>query len=497
MEILHLELENLLAEDSKMVQIFERGPSKGALQSQILGQGIGQGAGAIAGTEFKRARTNSALDEISGIANQEGANPLDILVQFYKAFNNNPEALKNMPQLAPQLMQMVNAKNASKAGLPGDQEESRMRELERKYLPSQMKQEVEQNAQFQLPQFGQQQGQPITNDSLGSEQYHPTNMMKGGAPGNVPQTATAGEKKPVYSPGELSRKAHELVSTRAKSGIFITPSQAFEEIKNFNDENKLYNKAVEEERQERISSQQESGQAGIEALLKAFPQATPEEQSIFAGKAEELRRDNPSEAAFSRALAVEADKFKDNLVNIEADISAPRSYNRLHRMLNGNDKDIEAATKDLRVKLKPLHDLGLYDRERAVMTKAGYYPEEVDHTINPLSDRDEGIINRTPRPRKKYTVGGREEYLPNDRKNLRESISEIMKDNPRASLVLVRKGLEKKGYDWRAFKDELNDLISKNEVKLNDDQMKQIIHLDSPPLTTLEKLAEGLKLIGR
>ena len=229
--------------------------------------------------------------------------------------------------------------------------------------------------------------------------------------------------------------------------------------------------------------------------------------AIFQKKGEQAGAQIKSEADINKYLAIEAKNFKNTITNVKRDMSAPRSLNRYQRKMLGTQKNFEQAANDLRVKLKPLLDLGLYDTARNLLTDLGYYPEERENIINPLSEHEKTLMNKVPKATKisrPEELGGPQvpsffipyEYNPNEKENIKSGLQDLMKANPNFDLVLARKAFEDKGYDWRIFKDSLNELESQG-FKLTDDQETQRAYLDSPPLDTLGKILHGLGIVGR
>jgi hypothetical protein len=88
-------------------------------------------------------------------------------------------------------------------------------------------------------------------------------------------------------------------------------------------------------------------------------------------------------------------------------------------------------------------------------------------------------------------------YTEAARENISDGIRNLFEKDPGVSIVLARKAFEDKGYDWRLFKDAFNDLVQSEQIDLNDDQRNQLNYLDSPPLSSLEKILHGLNLVGR
>ncbi len=93
-----------------MVQIFERGPSRGALQAQILGEGF-KGAGEATGKLINRYETQNALENVRKMAKDPAANPVDILLDMYKEMSKTKQGAKIMPELSRMILQQRQIKN--------------------------------------------------------------------------------------------------------------------------------------------------------------------------------------------------------------------------------------------------------------------------------------------------------------------------------------------------------------------------------------------------
>lgn len=475
----------------------------------LLGQGFSQGLtgvlNQIVPQQIQRRQVQNALGELKNLP--KNASPMDLATALISATAGIPGAERYVGQLFPLLMQQSQANISQNVPTSA--------ELLNKSEPNPfVRAPSVSQAKANAPQFieGIRQGKtPIEQVAEETGKYIPKNVGSNEPPGNLPQPATAGIARTVLSPIEMVPAAKELAAQRTAAGMPTTVPQALEELKATNEENKLYNASVEEERRQRIESQREYGEKAVEQLKKVYPESTPEQQAIFRKLAEKTAGLEKSEADIEKSLAIEARKFKNNIVNIKEDLSAPRVYKELHRKLLGSEKSFNEAAGDLRVKLKPLLELGLNDTARNLLTDLGYYPEERESVIFPLSDRAKTAINLIPSTKKTFKIDekrmmpgleqkflpGEEIYPPKAQDNIKEGIQEVLKNDPNVSLVLLRKSLEDKGYDWRIFKNALNELINSDQVKLNDDQFQQLIYLDSPPLNNLEKILHGLNLRGR
>jgi hypothetical protein len=469
--------------------------STGSILGQALGQGVQTGLERGLNYQIQRSRLQNALSGLENLPAQ--STPFQLASNLLQATAGIPGAERYVGQLFPLLLSQLQAQQSQNVPYPNEAP-----------LPIQRQPLEPITERQQLPGFGQ--GTALAK-AKPAAQFFPTNVPGQEAPGNIPQTATVGQKRQIFSADELIPKARELSKSRTAAGIPTTVPEALQEVKNINDENKLFNREVEAERQQRVQSQQAYGEKAANAILKLMPNATDEQQAIFRKIGEKAAGEFKSEADIDRHIAVEARKFKNSMANVSADLSAPRFQNMIHRKFLGTHKDINEATKDLEVKLRPMLDLGLYDTARKLLETKEYYPEEIESVINPLNERTQADINLVPKAKKirVFTnrpglepaippgTGFREEYNPEQLQSVHDSIVDIFRINPNVSLVLMRKAFEDKGYDWRAFKNILNSTIQQNEIRLNDDQFAQLKYLDTPPLNTLQQILHGLRLIGR
>ncbi len=453
---------------------------------QVLGKSLsqlGQNAPELLERRYQRGQLQNSLDEIKNLSNTQGTKPLDLILSAMKAGAGIPGSERYLGQLIPELAKFAQAGASQNVPVPGEQPRSR-EPLE----GIQGKQ--------QLPNFINQQEQ--------AGQFFPTNKGPQGGPGNLPRAATAGEIRPILTRPEMISEAKDLAKQSTDAGIPLTVPQALDQIKQQQEENKSHNDLVEKERQQRVVSQQDYGQRAADELLKQIPGATSEQQAIFQKYGEEEASKGKSEADINRSIAKKVELFKNSMANVKKELSAPRLQNRLSRAFEGTYKDIEQASSDLRSHLKPILDLGLYDTARSLLTDLGYYPEEREAIINPLSEHEKTVLNKVPKAiRQEKPVFGapttlypRYDYAPNQLKNIQEGLQDLKQADPNFSVVLARKAFEDKGYDWRMFKDAFNELEEQG-FELTDDQKIQKGNLDTPPLNDIQRVLQGINLIGR
>ena len=110
---------------------------------------------------------------------------------------------------------------------------------------------------------------------------------------------------------------------------------------------------------------------------------------------------------------------------VDKDIPALRSYNRPYQKLMGTEKSVESARKDLKVKIQPLLDAGLYDKARLLLSEKGYYPEEREMTITDLGENSLKNINRMPRIATSAEIGFEDGYSERDRNIFKDNLIAI------------------------------------------------------------------------
>jgi len=451
----------------------------------IVGRNISQNLPGAVQQGYQRQLGMNALDKAQQDVAQAGGDPFKIAMAFARAGAQNPALERALGPLLNIAMTQSQARNSQNAPMAGEES-----------LNDMVQRTTQGSPQQQLPQFlekPQDQGQ--------INQNFPNNIGPQGGVGNVPQAATTGVKVPIPTPQEQLKEARSLAGQRTKAGIPTTVKEALEEVKSSVEDKKAHNLSVDEELKQRVGGQKTYGGRAVDYLKEVYPEASPELQTIFQKKGEEASRSGDSEAEINRFLSKEAKNFKNAIVNVEKDLSAPRLINSITRGLEGTYKDFNQSAADARKNIQPLLDLGLYDFARNLLAEKGYGIEERDIIINPLNSKSQSIMNQLPKLKqtltKPYDPNPYETVIePKDIENLKDSLIQLKQADNNFSLPLARKFAEDKGYDWRTFKDSLNSLLDEG-YELTDDQNIQKGNLDTPPLNRIEKFLHGLNLIGR
>lgn len=470
-----------------MVQVFS--PSPRAMQAGQIGHALGVGVGknfVDPQQMVQRGLLQNALKQAKFDIKQPGATPLDKMFSVMEAGAGIPGSERYMGALLPivQKLSEAEASQNTPLGIP-DQQNEEINQSLKNFLSGGKTQNPTQQTSIQP---GQQQQNPFYPNAVGQQQPI----------GNLPQAATGGFKQPVLSNQDLLKASKPYAAQKTAAGIPTTPVEAYEELKAINADNIAANDLVEKERKERVQSQRDYGNLAASELQRVLPNASGEELGYIKKQVEQSAGENASEADIQRLAAAEARKYKNMLSKVESDVGAIRSYAKPWHKLMGSDKTAAQTSKDLRVKIQPLLDAGLYDKARNVLSEAGLYPEEREMVITDLGENTLKYINQMPRVASTAEQGYEDGYSVKDKQTFKDNLKNILVSDPSTNLILLRGKYDlEKGLDWRTFKDALNENIENGTFKPNEDQFNQLNTLDEPPLNYLNGLLNKLGIIGR
>ena len=457
------------------------------LIGNIVGQGLRENLPRNIEKGYERGLLQNSIGDIAKLANNPNASDLDITLAAMKAGAGIPGSERYLGQIIPELIKNAQANRSRNIPQPGEQPGMNR---DRQPMPQQ------QNNGQTLPQF--MGGK--TNPSQQTNQFFPTNQPPGAGPGNVPQEATSGIKLPLLDPRDQISEARKLQDESKRAGRPLDFKDSLELVKQSEAEKRFYNEQIDKELGQRVKAQETYGKKAVEYLTENYPEATQEMKTIFQKKGEEESRSGRSEADINRHLSKEATRFANSINNVKEDLSAPRFFNKIARGINGDYKTFDKSAEDLRGALKPLIDEGLYDTARSLLQEQNYGLEEREMIINPLSQRAQSVMNQLPKVPSKPASGIPHEMALQQRNTdiepLKDSLRQLQEIDPNFSLVLGRKAAEDKNYDWREYKDAVNQLQQEG-VEFSQDQLNQISNLNTPSLNLLGKILHGLDLIGR
>lgn len=470
-------------------------PPKTNLGSQI-GQSFGQGFTRSFEEQYQRGKLQQSLDRLRMQGQNPNATPTDLLYNLIEASGYSPEIGRNLPALYAELNKAREA-NAMRGVDFGGQPQPQ---------PS-----------FQSGGISRQApSNPAVEQATTQDKFFPNNVGSQESPGNIPQQATKGLVKPILDGDQKLQKAQQRQAELARNGIIKPFEEVYNQVVNEDEQNRIYNQHVERETEKRIAAQEKYGDLAETRLKKLIPDASDEESALFKKKGEEAAGENRSQGDIDRLISREVSKYKNVLSNIEKNLEAPRIQNGLKRTLLGTRSDMKSVEQDARAAVKPLIDLGLYEKARTMLANTGFYPEERETIIfGEMPTEIKKQIDSIPKAITKKPMGakvGGLEVVPGKYINqepsydlksqvhLFDNLSKVWggETNDNINLLQLRKAYEDKGYDWRIFKDAMNELVNNGHIILNDDQQNTFnSYLDNPPLNNLEKILHGLGLRGR
>ncbi len=461
---------------------------------QAINQGFQQSFQPAVQQEYQRGRLQQALGKLREQSQNPNATPQDLLYNLIEASSYSPEIGRNLPQLYSELNKAREANAMKNVNYGGQQQGIQQGGISRP----------------------QQKTSPEVQKAIQENRFFPENLGSQQGPGNLPQEATTGQVRPVLSGDQLLQKAQQRQAELARNGIVKPFEEVYNQVGNENQQNDLYNQRIELERQKRIESQEKYGNLAEQRLKKLIPDASDEESAIFKKIGEDAGGENKSQGDIDRLITRSVNNYKDTVSNIEKDLKAPRIQNKLQRAFAGKTSDYRKVEQDARAAIKPLIDLGLYEKSRTMLANTGFYPEERENIIfGEMPKEIKSTIDKIPKASyeksKKVPITSMagipsgnlnqpNEYDLKSRVNLFDNLSRIWGDgqNDQVNLLQLRKQYEDRGYDWRIFKDAMNDLVNTGQIKLNNDQTTIYnSYLNNPPLSKLETILYNLGLRGR
>jgi hypothetical protein len=318
------------------------------------------------------------------------------------------------------------------------------------------------------------------------------------------------QKLPVKSPDQIKQEATELANRYRENNIPVSDQEIMQELDSENNRAISYNNNLDIQEQNTRNKQRDYGALGVDKISQLLPEASQQVRDIFQKRGEDLATSGKSEAEISSELSKEATKLKNNISNVSRSIGPRRTHSGIVKDLLGTSRSSIKQQDDMRLKLKPLTDQGLYDEARSLLSGLGYEPEERENLLSSLGEAAKTELAQFPElSREKHGIGKSvdfskgypsvkpQEFSPRDIEKINASVSNVLKKDPATNMILLRKAYEDKGVGWEEFKNALNDAILSQGITLNDDQLNALDILDQPPENLLDKILGKLGFSGR
>ena len=245
------------------------------------------------------------------------------------------------------------------------------------------------------------------------------------------------------------------------------------------------------------------GQSAVDLAKQYGRNLTPEDLLEIYKEGASVAKPNLSPSDTQQLLIGQAARRENKLSRMEENLDPDRSWKKGTDIFTGGSSE-DRTSKEKKLE-KQLGDSGMSRQQKRAFLSKKLSPEEVEHKINPLSPGDIESINSFPtfeHPKAKF---GKKrpfeipELKDHQREFFRKSLSDIFQSNPNINPLLLRREFEKKGVNWREFRDAVDELQEDGTINLeaNEDNAALEKYLRKPPLGPLKELLHGLKLVGR
>lgn len=362
----------------------------------------------------------------------------------------------------------------------------------------------------ELPKFMDKKKRPFDIRERGKRQEEPSNEPA------IPERETNGKILPVKSADQMRQEAAMFVQ-RANE---INPNMAFSDQEAYaliaadNEENIKNNELVRQEQQRERQAKEEYGMRGMAALQRYLPTASPEQMAYFQKLGENLALAGGSPADIETKLAEESKQFKQMLSRVSNGVGPTRTGSQIGKGIVGSSRTEQSKQNELKLKLKPLLDLGMADTARELLSEKGFDLEERETLVSSLPEETKKIVAQIPDIKtsaqkqsgwfpgvenigKSDFEAHEERYSPQQKEMISNTIKDIYTKEPNTNLILLRRDLEKKNVDWEIYNDEIQKGILEGYINLNPEQLGQLDYLQEPPLDRAGKFWHFFGVRGR
>lgn len=149
-------------------------------------------------------------------------------------------------------------------------------------------------------------------------------------------------------------------------------------------------------------------------------------------------------------------------------------------------------------------------KAREILAKKGFHAEARERALSSLEPSVHKMIQQLPKQTSKWKAlfagEGKGKFLQKTegastraneirKDQITQNLQQVLSAHPNANLVLLRKEYEKRGVDWRDFKDAISSIEEQGLINLSDEQKSMIKDITRPPLDRLEKALRRMKLV--
>jgi len=337
------------------------------------------------------------------------------------------------------------------------------------------------------------------------------------------------ERLPEESPQYIKERSHQIGEESRNQGIAVSDEEIENDLHAQNNQNIHHNNLIDTRQNNQRTRRSHYATEAENTLRTLMDNPSLFTVNAFKKHGEELADSDASDTQISDKINKKVTKLKNDIIGISDKIpSANRIYNVPYRKFNQTHVQNEKLYEDIREKIKPLLDQGMYDEVRTLLKGKGFEAEERESLISSLGEGAKKEIAQFPKIKDKNkgksiisglwtndriskTVSDRlniqrkfeddpmpySEISPEQLQNVTSSLSNVLKSDPSTNLVLLRKAYMEKGVPWDTFKEAIGKAILEGKIEMSDEQTNAYNTFSQPPLGTLDTLFYNMGLTGK
>lgn len=249
--------------------------------------------------------------------------------------------------------------------------------------------------------------------------------------------------------------------------------------------------------------QGELAQSAQEMLKGHMPDATAAQLGEIASKAQSFRG-APGDVQKQLADLVTGEVNK--VGRLKATHEGPGFFNSIKELI----KEGYSPTESERIKEAALASKDVDPiKAREILSKKGFNAEARERALSKLEPSAYKIISQLPKETSRlkalFEGKGRGGFIQKGeaptraneirKEQITQNLQDVLYSHPNANLVLLRKEYEKRGVDWRDFKDAISNLEGQGMANFTDEQKSMLKDITRPPLSRLENALRNMKIV--
>lgn len=517
-----------------MVQVINMGPSRGALQSQVIGQGLESLSGGlgswynnyVANKDFENLENNPELqnkpyseriEAAQRVARRHGKLGEKIFGQkmqieqsktLEKAFNTlrdggeNQDYLAILADIGPALL--ASGQGAVLSEIVPLFFQKAQQQASKKAAEDARKARDIKNAQPQPSGQENVVSQPSgENIQPSAEQQYRNPQAPQSQQATFPGSPLEESYTPEMTDDDKYRYAVKEMDASANLGNPIDYPTARARADQENEQIRKHNQYVTEQKAARATAQEKLQKRVVKRAEESDLLKHPESKSIAQKLALQASGAPDENTAWDyiRPKLNEVDNALSSLRRSESPLTRGGGWGKMVAALSGNYKDFETAIKDLQPEIEIFKKYGLYPELRNILTgDLGLGPEQTEAAIFPFNAEQNKQLDKFPKRFEKPSQGylatfpGKEHEMPSqDFKKFKEGLGEFLNANPGVNLISLRGKLNQdKRYAWQDVSKAISELITDGIFKPDLIQEQQYSVVKEHPIPSLAKQFEYL-----